>query len=73
MTDMKKIAVYCASSDRVGPVYKQMAFDVGAHIAEMGATVVYGGGGVSLIIKLRKVLFSEAAPLLVSLPSNLKR
>ena len=49
MTDMKKIAVYCASSDRVAPVYKQMAFDVGAHIAEMGATVVYGGGGVGLM------------------------
>lgn len=49
MTDMKKIAVYCASSDRVAPIYKQSAFDVGAHIAGMGATVVYGGGGVGLM------------------------
>lgn len=49
MSDMNKIAVYCASSDRVATIYKQSAFEVGAHIAKMGSAVVYGGGGVGLM------------------------
>ena len=49
MTNMKKFAVYCASSNRVADLYKRSAYDVGAFIASLNATVVYGGGGVGLM------------------------
>jgi uncharacterized protein (TIGR00730 family) len=40
------VCVYCASSAACDPVYHQVAFRLGALLAERGVTVVYGGGGV---------------------------
>lgn len=39
-----RICVYCASSQECDPHYHQVAFQVGALLAEAGCTVVYGGG-----------------------------
>ncbi len=42
---MKRVCVYCASSDGVDPTYYDAARRLGAELAGAGATVVYGGGG----------------------------
>lgn len=39
-----RICVYCASSQECDPHYHQVAFQLGAMLAEAGCTVVYGGG-----------------------------
>ena len=42
---MKRVCVYCASSERIDPAYHAAANRVGQLLAEAGATIVYGGGG----------------------------
>lgn len=42
---MRRVCVYCASSEGVDPSYYEAARRLGAVLAGRGATVVYGGGG----------------------------
>lgn len=44
-----RVCVYCASSERVDPVYREAAYRLGVVLADAGATVVYGGGGSGLM------------------------
>ena len=46
---MKSICVYCGSSEKIAPVYRQVAKDLGRRIAEHGDQLVYGGGSVGLM------------------------
>ncbi len=39
-----RICVYCASSQQCDPHYHEVAFRLGALLAESGCTLVYGGG-----------------------------
>ncbi|MEZ5461232.1 TIGR00730 family Rossman fold protein [Dokdonella sp.] len=39
-----RICVYCASSQECDPTYHDVAFRLGAMLAESGSTLVYGGG-----------------------------
>jgi len=40
------ICVYCASSQKADPVYREAAFRFGELLADGGHTLVYGGGGI---------------------------
>lgn len=42
-----RIAVYCSSSPTIDPKFIDLAFDLGAAIAESGADLVSGGGHIS--------------------------
>lgn len=44
-----RVCVYCASSERVDPLYRDAAFQLGTSLAEAGASVVYGGGRSGLM------------------------
>jgi uncharacterized protein (TIGR00730 family) len=44
---MAAICVFCASSERIGQQYVDLAAEVGAEIARRGHTLVTGGGNVS--------------------------
>ena len=46
---MKRLAVYCGSASPEDPRYIQLAYDVGAGLAERGIGVVYGGGRLGLM------------------------
>lgn len=46
---MKKIAVYCASSDGGSPIYKKAAYALGQSIALSNIELVYGGAKVGLM------------------------
>ena len=43
---MKRIAVFCASSEGNNPIYMETAYAVGKIIAEKGYELVYGGASV---------------------------
>ena len=45
----KRIAVYCGSSDRVAPIFKEKARALGTYLAENHIELVYGGGRVGLM------------------------
>ena len=49
---MKKICVYCGSSDGARPEYKQAAAALGCVMLEKGLDLVYGGASVGLMGKL---------------------
>ncbi|MFK7998979.1 MAG: TIGR00730 family Rossman fold protein [Polyangiales bacterium] len=47
--ELKRVAVYCASSASMDPVYNEAAKEVGRTLAERGLGLVYGGGNVGLM------------------------
>ena len=46
---MKSIVVYCGSSEDVAPAYLEAARDTGSVIAQLGLSLVYGGGATGLM------------------------
>lgn len=46
---MSAIAVYCASSTRIAPEFRELAGALGAEIARRGHVLVTGGGSVSMM------------------------
>ena len=46
---MKRICVYCGSSDRIPQVYLDAAFQMGQTIADRGMTLVYGAGSTGMM------------------------
>ncbi len=48
----RKVCVYCASSKQCDPKYLEDAERLGRHLAEQGATLVYGGGGSGAMARL---------------------
>jgi uncharacterized protein (TIGR00730 family) len=63
-----RICVYCASSERVDPVYRDAAFRLGAILARAGATVVYGGGGKGLMAAVADGALSEGGSVIGVIP-----
>jgi uncharacterized protein (TIGR00730 family) len=49
MTEIKSVCVYCGSSERASPRYKQAAREVGQMLAENDLRLVYGGGRMGLM------------------------
>jgi uncharacterized protein (TIGR00730 family) len=49
---MKRICVYCASSEQVAGRYLDAARELGRILAQAGVTVVYGGGRLGLMGRL---------------------
>ncbi len=46
---MKNIAVYCASSTKIKPIYFEVAYEVGKRLAEHGLGLVNGAGNMGLM------------------------
>jgi uncharacterized protein (TIGR00730 family) len=46
---MKKICVYCGSSDKISQVYLDAAYKLGAEIARQDITIVYGAGSTGMM------------------------
>ena len=49
MKRFRRVAVYCASSSEIDPVYVEAARDFGALLVERGYGLVFGGGRVGLM------------------------
>jgi uncharacterized protein (TIGR00730 family) len=46
---MKKICVYCGSSDRIQQNYLDAAYEMGKTIADFGMTLIYGAGSTGMM------------------------
>lgn len=46
---MKALTVYCASSERLDPAFRDAARTLGAELARRSITLVYGGGRIGLM------------------------
>lgn len=49
MNDIKAVAVYCASSTKIKPIYYEVARNLGRGLAERGVTLVNGAGNMGLM------------------------
>ena len=43
------VCVYCASSNKIAPVYGEAAYELGTELAKRGITVVTGAGNIGLM------------------------
>lgn len=46
---MRSVCVYCGSSDRIGPVYLEAGYQMGAALARRGLRLIYGAGKTGLM------------------------
>jgi uncharacterized protein (TIGR00730 family) len=49
MAKVSSLCVYCGSSNRVDPVYREAAYELGQLIGARGVELIYGGGRVGLM------------------------
>jgi len=43
---IKRVCVYCASSRKADPIYRETAYELGSILAQESVSIVYGGGRV---------------------------
>ena len=46
---MKRICIYCGSSDKIPQVYLDAAYEMGQTVAEHGITIIYGAGSTGMM------------------------
>ncbi len=69
MKELKRVCVYCASSNQVDNAYHEAAFLLGQILARAGITVVYGGGGIGSMGRLADGVLSENGKIIGVLPN----
>jgi hypothetical protein len=68
---MDAVAVFCGSSHGVRPVYTEAARTVGRLIAERGARLIYGGGGVGLMGEVATAALAAGGDVVGVIPDHL--
>jgi uncharacterized protein (TIGR00730 family) len=68
MKDIKSIAVYCASSNKVRPSFVSAAERLGRAIASQGIRLVYGDGGIGLMAAVARGALAEGGEVVGVIP-----
>jgi uncharacterized protein (TIGR00730 family) len=68
---MRRICVFCGSSPRAGTVYFEAAGALGRLLAELGHTLVYGGGGIGLMGALADAALAHGGQVIGVIPEAL--
>jgi hypothetical protein len=69
---MSLVCVYCASSNRVDPVYFTLAEAMGQQLAARGHRLIYGGGNVGLMGVLARSVHAAGGHVTGVIPEALK-
>ncbi|KAA3642827.1 MAG: TIGR00730 family Rossman fold protein [Chloroflexi bacterium] len=69
---MKRIAVYCGSNFGARPEYESVATEVGAHLAQKGLGVVFGGGSVGLMGVVARAALDAGGEVIGVMPEMFK-
>jgi len=72
MTPFSRLAVYCASSDDIDPVYRSAATALGHAMAEAGIGLVFGGGSVGLMGTLADAVLERGGEVIGVIPEKLQ-
>ncbi|WP_343609137.1 TIGR00730 family Rossman fold protein [Novosphingobium sp.] len=70
---MKNIAVYCGSATPSDPRYVELAYTVGATLAQRGIGLVYGGGKLGLMGAVAKGALDNGGHVIGVIPKALER
>ena len=65
------VCVFCGSSEGSDPAYLQAARDLGRHIAEANARLIYGGASIGLMGEVARTALEAGRDLLGILPKSL--
>lgn len=69
---MKKIAVFCGSSDGASPAYKEGAVQLGKELARRGITLVYGGASVGIMGTVADAVLEAGGQVIGVIPQMLE-
>lgn len=69
---IRRVAVYCGSSDGADPRYRTLAYEFGGALATAGLGLVYGGGQVGLMGALCAGALSGAGEVIGVIPAFLE-
>ena len=72
MRKVKKVCVYCASSDKIDPKYFEATETVARALVKNNTTVVYGGGARGLMGKLADTVLAEKGRIIGIMPHFMK-
>ena len=68
---MRRICVFCGSSDGVRPAYLELARRMGVTLAERGLETVYGGGNVGLMGAMADAALAAGGRVIGVIPDGL--
>src|SRR5699024_5417729 len=60
--------VYCASSNKPDPVYREAAFELGVRMADAGHSMVYGGGSIGSMGAIADGMLSRGGEIIGIMP-----
>lgn len=69
---MKRIAVFCGSSDGASPAYKEGAVQLGKELARRGITLVYGGASVGIMGTVADAVMEAGGQVIGVIPQMLE-
>ncbi len=72
MTRLRRICVYCGSNVGASPEHAAVAQALGAHLAQAGVGVVYGGGNVGLMGLLADAALGAGGEVIGVIPRSLQ-
>lgn len=72
LRSIRRICVYCASSSRCDPSYREAAFEVGQRLGGEDITVVYGGGSLGSMGALADGTLSVSGRVVGIIPNFMK-
>jgi uncharacterized protein (TIGR00730 family) len=72
MQNIRSLCVYCGSSGTVEAQYRDAASELGAHLAQAGIALVYGGGRVGLMGLLADAALAAEGKVTGIIPSHLR-
>jgi uncharacterized protein (TIGR00730 family) len=72
MQNIRSLCVYCGSSGAVEALYRDAASELGAHLAQAGIALVYGGGRIGLMGLLADAALAAEGKVTGIIPSHLR-
>ena len=69
---MKKICIYCGSSQFADQKYNELAYSVGQYLAKQNIAVVYGGGNIGLMGMVANGALEAGGEVFGVIPHHLK-
>ena len=69
---IKRVSVYCSSSNKIDGIFRELARDLGERMGRAGLTLVYGGGKVGLMGVIARAVHAEGGEVFGVIPNTLK-
>lgn len=69
---MNRIGIFCSASDRIAPIYKEKAEELGVWLGQKGKRIIYGGSNTGLMEAVARAAKENGATLMGIVPTRLE-